>query len=158
MKISLILAMTRQGVIGRNNTLPWHIPEDLKRFRKLTSGHPIIMGRKTYDSIGKPLPNRTNIVVSRQAGLTIPGCEVFPDLSSALARCHELSPERCFVIGGAQIFKEALPLADEIYMTWVETNVEGDVRMEMPDLSQYRITFEERVEAPLPHTYIDYVR
>jgi dihydrofolate reductase len=160
MKISLIVALTRKGVIGKNNSLPWHIPGDLKRFKEITTGHPIIMGRKTYDSIGKPLPNRTNIVISRQKDLKIPGCEVFHDLSSALQFCRaNMKTDNAFVIGGAQLFVEALPLATNLHLTWVEQDIEGDVVIENLKLEQFKVSQKLEVkEAPIPHTFCDYER
>ena len=105
--LSLIVAVAQNGVIGDRNALLWHISEDLKHFKALTSGHPVVMGRKTYESLGRPLPNRTNVVVSRQE-LEIPGCRVVHSLDEALA----LFPgdEEVFIIGGAQIYAEALPV------------------------------------------------
>ncbi len=125
--LAMIVAVSKNGVIGRDNALPWHLPEDLAHFRALTTGHAIIMGRKTYESIGKPLPKRTNIVVSRQRDLQIPGCHVAPDFAeaTALARRDDPCP---FVIGGSSLFAEAMPLATHLYVTEVDREVEGDVR------------------------------
>ena len=112
--ISIIVAVAENGTIGDRNTLLWHISEDLKHFKALTSGHPVIMGRKTYESLGRPLPNRTNVVLTRGDG-EFPGCRVVHALDEALA----LFPagEELFVIGGAQIYAQALPLADRLYLT-----------------------------------------
>jgi dihydrofolate reductase len=123
--IALVAAIAENGVIGRDNGLPWHIPEDLKHFKMLTLGKPVIMGRKTFDSIGKPLKDRTNIVISRNKNLRLEGAEVVTSLAKALARASELSPD-IMIIGGAQIYAEALPKADRLYLTYVHTNVEGD--------------------------------
>ncbi len=124
MRISLIAAMSRNRVIGMDNQLPWHLPEDLRRFRALTSGHPVIMGRKTFASIGKPLPHRQNIVISRQKGLEIAGAAVLSSLDEAFSCCA--SNEEVFVIGGAEIYCLALPKADRIYLTLVDREIEGD--------------------------------
>jgi dihydrofolate reductase len=124
-KISLIVALSRNGVIGRQNQLPWHLPDDLRHFKQLTVGKPVIMGRKTYDSIGKPLPNRRNIVISRQSHLAIPGCEVADSLATAL-QLTATEPE-VMIIGGAQIFAESLPLATDLYLTEIAADIEGDV-------------------------------
>ncbi|MEK6742435.1 MAG: dihydrofolate reductase [Nitrospirota bacterium] len=126
MIISIIAAMDENRVIGRGNKLPWHLPVDLKRFRMLTLGHPIIMGRKTYESIGRPLDGRKNIVITRQSGYRAEGCIVVHDLPSAFEACGDV--EEAFVLGGESLFRDVLPLADKVYLTVVRTRVEGDVR------------------------------
>lgn len=122
--ISLIVAMAHNRVIGKNNGMPWHLPADLKHFKKITSGKPVIMGRKTFESIGKALPNRRNIVISRNAAYQAPDCEVVTSLSAALALVADAN-EIC-IIGGAQIFQEALPMADRLYLTFIDLKIEGD--------------------------------
>ena len=112
--------------IGKANTLIWRLPDDLKRFKKLTTGHPIIMGRKTYESIGRPLPERTNIVTTRDATLEIPGCIVTRSAIEAIEKAKEVEREEIFIIGGAQIYKESLFLADRLYVTKVDMDVDGD--------------------------------
>ena len=112
--------------IGKANTLIWRLPDDLKRFKKLTTGHPIIMGRKTYESIGRPLPERTNIVTTRDATLEIPGCIVAHSAIEAIEKAKEVEREEIFIIGGAQIYKESLFLADRLYVTKVDMDVDGD--------------------------------
>lgn len=150
--ISLIVAVAQNGVIGDRNALLWHIAEDLRNFRRITSGHPVVMGRKTYESLGRPLPNRTNVVVTRQT-LELPGCTVVHSLEEAL----RLFPaeEECFVIGGAQIYAQALPLADRFYLTRVEHPYEGDTRF--PDWSpdQWRLVASEAFPcgADYPHPF-----
>jgi dihydrofolate reductase len=158
MDISLIVASTRQGVIGKNNSLPWHIPEDLKYFKEKTLGHPIIMGRKTYDSIGRPLPRRNNLVISRQSELKISGCEVFPSLSTSLEFAKtNLNAQEIFVIGGAEIFKQALSFATKLYITWVEKNIEGDIVLPQIDFTQFKLSFDEaHLDAPLPFRFCLY--
>ncbi|MDE7123576.1 MAG: dihydrofolate reductase, partial [Alistipes sp.] len=111
--VSIIVAVAANGVIGDRNALLWHISEDLKHFKAVTTGHPVVMGRKTYESLGRPLPGRTNVVVTRQ-DLAIEGCTVVHSLDEALARFP--SEEEVFVIGGAQIYAQALPLADRFYL------------------------------------------
>jgi dihydrofolate reductase len=124
-RLALIVAVARNGVIGKNGGLPWHVSEDLKHFKATTSGHAVIMGRKTYDSIGRPLPKRRNIVVTSQVDAQIPGCEVAGSLDEALASARTSDP--CpFIIGGASLYEEALPIATELYMTTIDENVEGD--------------------------------
>lgn len=133
MQVSLIVAAAENDVIGNKNALPWHLPDDLKYFRRVTQGKTVIMGRKTYESIGKPLPNRRNIVLSRTQNM-IDGCDVFPSLGDALSALRdEKEQEEIFIIGGAKVFQEALMeiLADfsvqTLYLTRVHAEVEGDV-------------------------------
>ena len=121
--LSIIVAVAENGVIGGNNTLLWHISEDLKRFKAITSGHAVIMGRKTYDSLGRPLPNRRNVVITRQ-DIQIEGVDVVHSLEEAIALFP--SSEEVFIIGGAQIYAEAIPLADTFYLTRVHHSYEGD--------------------------------
>lgn len=124
MIVSLIAAMARNRVIGRDNALPWHIPADLRRFRDLTLGHTVIMGRKTYESIGKPLPGRRTVVVTRQEGYAVPGCIVVHSLEAALAAAD--CADEVFICGGGELYAEALPLAERIYLTVVSLEVAGD--------------------------------
>ena len=123
--IALVVAMAENNVIGKNNQLIWHLPADLNHFKNLTTGHPIIMGRKTYESIGKPLPNRTNIVITRQQDFKPEGVLVAHSLSEALMLAQQLDVN-IFVIGGAEIYKQAMFLADTIYLTEVHQAFEGD--------------------------------
>ena len=125
MIISIIVAVAENGVIGSDNRLPWRLPDDLKRFKALSLGKPVVMGRRTFESIGRPLPGRTNIVVSRQPGLAIEGAIVAPSLDAALAAAGAV-PE-VVVIGGADIFRQALPRTDTIHLTRVHARVAGDV-------------------------------
>jgi dihydrofolate reductase len=133
MKIALVVAVAQNRVIGKDNALPWHLPEDLKFFKRVTLHKPVIMGRKTYDSIGKPLVDRVNIVVTRNADYHPPGVLVADSLESALERCAELlriqgAPDdsEVSIIGGAQIFERSMALADRLYFTEVQAEVEGD--------------------------------
>lgn len=161
MKLSLIAALAANGVIGRDNTMPWHLPEDLKRFRALTTGHPIIMGRKTWDSLGRPLPGRTSIVVSRQVGLDIPGARVVPSLDEAIgAAAVAPGGDEAFVIGGAQLYALALPRADRLLLTEIADAFDGDTLFPDFERGQWRET--ARVEAVsasgLRHAFVDYER
>lgn len=115
-RVSMVAAIGRNRELGKGNELVWRIPDDLRRFKALTTGHPVIMGRKTFESIGKPLPNRTNLVVSR-SGLS---------LEDALKQAKELDKEEVFIIGGAQIYEQALPHADRLYLTLVDAAAEAD--------------------------------
>jgi dihydrofolate reductase len=123
--ISLLVAHSSNRTIGRDGGLPWHLPADMKRFRELTTGHTVVMGRKTYQSLPdayRPLPNRRNLVLSRNPAYGAPGAEVFPDLQSALDACGEA----CYVIGGGDTYREAMPLAGRVYATELEEAVAGD--------------------------------
>jgi dihydrofolate reductase len=128
--LCLIAALAQNRVIGRDNQLPWHLPADLKHFKALTLGKPIIMGRKTWDSLGRPLPGRLNLVVSRQPGLQLDGAEVFTSLEAAIVRADQWARQQgageLMLIGGAQLYEQALPLAARLYLTRVELNPEGD--------------------------------
>lgn len=122
--LSLIAAMAKNRVIGRDNALPWRLPEDLRHFKATTLGKPVIMGRKTWESLGRPLPGRRNLVVSRNADYRAAGGEVFASLAAALAACCD-EPE-CFVIGGAELYRQALPLAQRIHLTEIGEDFAGD--------------------------------
>ena len=124
MNISIIVAASRNNVIGKDNQLIWRLSADLKRFKALTTGHTIIMGRKTFDSIGKPLPNRTSVIITRQEGYKQDGCIVVHSLEEALEAVKD--QEKVFIIGGGTIYKEAIDKADELYLTLVHHEFEGD--------------------------------
>lgn len=145
--ISLVVAVAKNGVIGRNGGLPWRIPSDLKTFRRTTMGKPLVMGRKTYDSIGKPLDGRDNIVVSRDAAFKPTGVLVARSLEEALGLGQTCAANRAvdeiMVIGGADIFAALLPEAHRVYWTRVDGNVEGDARFPAFDWSDWRIISEE---------------
>ena len=135
--ISMIVARSRNHVIGRDNQMPWKISADLQFFKKVTMGHPVIMGRKTWESIGRPLPGRRNIVISRNADLQLPGAEVVNSLDAALNALNEFS--RVFVIGGEQLFTQAFPQADRLYITEIDINIEdGDTFFEVPNESEWK--------------------
>ncbi len=141
MKLSLIVAVSRNGVIGLNNQLPWHLPEDLKYFKSVTMGKPIVMGRKTYESIGRPLPGRTNIVITRDANWSAAGVEVAQTLEVALKlgekACEAAGAEEIMVIGGEQIYRLTLAAADRLYLTQVDAEVEGDAFFPEIDLKAW---------------------
>ncbi len=126
MQISIIAALTDNYVLGKDNKLIWHLPDDLKNFKRLTSGHPIIMGRKTFESLGKPLPNRTNIVITRNSDMHLTGCLVAHSLKEALQMAQNTGCEVVFVIGGGEIYHQTLPLANVLYLTHVHTTLAGD--------------------------------
>ena len=148
---SLVVAVARNGVIGRDNGLPWRLPADLAHFKRVTMGLPVIMGRRTYESIGKALPGRLNIVVSRDPGYGAPGCTVVPSLEAAWAAAGDVR-EAC-VIGGTSLFEEALADADVIHLTEVEADVAGDTYFPRFDRSQWREVELGRHPADERHAY-----
>ena len=145
--------MAKNRVIGRDGHLPWHIPEDLKRFKQLTMGHHIVMGRKTWESLGRLLPGRRHVIVSRQAGFSVTRAQVVQSLDAALAACT--SDDEIFIIGGGKIYRQALPVTDRIYLTEVALDVEGDTVFPKIQSDDWR---EAAREAKLDVTNsIDYV-
>lgn len=152
MSLSLIVAMTHRGVIGRGGTLPWKLSADLQRFKKLTMGHHLLMGRKTYESLGRPLPGRTSVVVTRQTGLSLPS-EVLVAHSLNQAIEQTASDDQPFVIGGGEIFREALPLVSRLYVTWVESEVEGDTYFPDWNPGDWRLLESERHSADAKNEY-----
>ena len=157
--ISLIVAVAENGVIGDRNALLWHISEDLRHFKAVTTGHPVVMGRKTWESLGRPLPNRTNVVITRQ-NIEIPGCTVAHSLEEAVALFP--ADEEVFVIGGAQIYAQALDAADKIYLTRVEHDYEGDTSFPEWDATRWRLTsceaFPRGEKYPYPFAFEEYER
>lgn len=151
MRVSLILAVAENGVIGRDNAIPWRISTDMRRFRTLTMGKPMIMGRKQFDTVGKPLEGRDNIVVTRNSDFRAPGVLVATSLEMALEIAGALARQRggdeIMVIGGAQIYALALPFADRIYLSRIAADIEGDVRFEIGDLSGWRVSRSEEIPA-----------
>lgn len=157
MRLTAILAMDQNGVIGKDNALPWHLSTDLKRFRKLSMGRPIVMGRKTHESIGRALPGRQNIVISRQAGYQAPGCEVAGSLREALELVNQDSPDgEVMLIGGAQLLASALQDCSRFLLTWVDAKVEGDVTFPPPDFRDWQPVAEEYVSADEKNQYSHY--
>jgi dihydrofolate reductase len=173
MTLSIIVAMAHNNVIGGGNTLLWKLPADFQHFKKLTMGHPIIMGRKTYCSIGRPLPGRTNIIVTRQVDFSAPGCSVTHSLEEALAvatKSHQVirpdarsndrakSSDEVFCIGGGELYKQALPLAKNLYITKVDATFEGDTYFpeikveEWHEISRENHTSDE--QNPYPYSFI----
>ena len=152
MKLSHIVALSENRVIGIENRLPWQLPEDLKRFRALTQGHPVIMGRKTFESIGKLLPKRVNIIVTRQKNYSVEGALIAHSLEEALRFAREApGNEEVFLIGGGEIFRESVEMVEKLYLTWVHTELQGDAFY--PEVPGYfRETFREKHEA-LPYSY-----
>lgn len=150
MKISLIAAVAENRVIGRDNDLPWHLPDDMKFFMETTKGHYVILGRKNYESLPpkyKPLPNRTNIIVTRQKNFEAPGCLVVHDIEEAIAMARDNGEQEAMVIGGSEIYALALPSADRLYLTEIKAHVDGDVHFPEFDREKWkeisRITHEK---------------
>lgn len=140
--LTIIAAAAENNALGKDNQLVWHLPDDFKRFKSLTSGHYIIMGRKTFESFPKPLPNRTHVIITRQTDYKVPeGCLVVSNLQEAINSCPK--EEEVFVIGGGQIYQQAIDLVDKIDLTRVHTSVEADTFFPEIDLSKWELVFEE---------------
>lgn len=156
-RVALIVAVAANNVIGRNNALPWHLPEDLRYFKQVTLGKPVVMGRKTFESIGRPLPGRTNIVVTRNARFSAPGIEVAGSLDAALAAAERVACRdgvaEVMVIGGAKIYAAALPRAQRLYITEVHARVDGDALLPEIDWRQWQEVSREHHAASAPDAY-----
>ncbi len=155
-EIIMVVAIAENGVIGRDGKLPWHLPSDLKHFKKTTMGYPLVMGRKTYESIGRPLPGRDNIVLTRDRSRHFPGCLTMYSLQEALAYCD--TQEKVFVIGGADIFDLAFPHTDTIIVTALKREVEGDVYFPAIDRNLYRVADRVEYNEEEPYSIIRYER
>jgi len=136
MKISLIVAMASNRAIGLNNEMPWHLSADLKKFKQITMGSPILMGRKTFESIGRPLPGRNNIIISRNKDYQQQGCLVFNSIEEAIASCQQ--EEEIFIIGGATFYQAALPLADKLYLTEINKSFAADTFFPVIDRADWK--------------------
>lgn len=145
--ISAIVAMSENQVIGRDNQLPWHLPADLKHFKQITLNHTILMGRKTYESIGKPLPNRRNVILTQDVSFKAAGCEIVHDLPSALAF------EDLYIIGGAQVFELCWPYIHRLYLTLIHQQIEGDAFFPSLDLKQLRLVSREDHQADAQNAF-----
>lgn len=156
-RLALIWAMSRNRVIGRNNALPWYLPEDLKYFKRVTMGKPIIMGRKTWESIGRPLPGRSNIIVSRNTNFEAEGAKVVHSLDEAIEMAENIAlingGEEAVVMGGAEIYRQALPRADRLYLTQVHAEVEGDAFFPEFDIERWHELGREDFSASGPNPY-----
>ncbi len=165
-RLAVIVAAAENGVIGRNNGLPWRLPEDLRYFKRVTLGKPIVMGRKTFESIGHPLPGRTNIVVSRNPGFSAAGVKLVASLDEALILAEEIAlidgVREVVVIGGAEIYALALPRADRLYITQVHASVEGDALLPPINWPEWREASRERHAAmddnPYDYSFVVYDR
>lgn len=139
--ITVIAAVAENNALGKENQLLWHLPDDFKRFKTLTSGHYIIMGRKTFESFPKPLPNRTHVIISRQANYQPEGCIVVNSLEQAIEACPKT--EEVFIIGGGEIYRQSIAVADKLDLTKVHATFEADTHFPGIDLSQWQLVFEE---------------
>ena len=159
-RICLVAAIAANRVIGRNNALPWHLPADLKRFKALTLGHPVLMGRNTHASIGRPLPGRRNLVITRNRGYSAPGCEIVHSLDAAIAACR--GAQEIFVIGGAELYRESLPRAQRLEFTEIHAAFEGDASFPEYAPDQWRETVREIHDAgagvPFRYDFVRYER
>ncbi|MFS0863277.1 dihydrofolate reductase [Fredinandcohnia sp. 179-A 10B2 NHS] len=157
--ISLLLAMDKNQLIGKDNDLPWRLPADLAYFKRVTMGHPIIMGRKTYDSIGRPLPGRENIIVTRDRNYQVEGCKVVHSIDEIVQLGSE-TKEELFVIGGSEIFKEILPYADRLYITEIDEVFEGDTYFPAFKKNEWNLISSEKgikdEKNPYEYTFLVY--
>jgi dihydrofolate reductase len=161
MKIILIVAKAKNQVIGKDNQLIWKLSADLKRFKNLTTGHHILMGRKTYDSLGKPLPNRTHLIITRNPDFQVPeGHHAFSSLEDAVIFCNKIGVEKLFVIGGGQIYREALPICDKLEITEVNAEPEGDTFFPEINPNQWKEVEREEFSADekneYPYAFVTY--
>jgi dihydrofolate reductase len=153
MRISLIAAMAENGIIGRGGQLPWRLSADLKRFKRLTTGHTVIMGRKTWESIGRPLPDRRMVVITRQSGYQADGVTIVGSLDEALAVAQSANEDDAFIIGGAEVYRLALPKADRLYITLVLADVAGDTKFPEVDWETWARIDTETVDADADNEY-----
>ncbi|MBB3255623.1 dihydrofolate reductase [Paraburkholderia bannensis] len=151
--LTLIVARAQNGVIGRDNELPWRLPEDLAFFKRTTMGAPIVMGRKTHESIGRALPGRRNIVVTRDAGKRFPGCDTATSLQAALALAGQDQAPEAFLIGGAQLYAEGIALAQKLIVTEIAADFDGDAHFPAPDAAIWRETARESLHANAPNDF-----
>jgi dihydrofolate reductase len=149
--VSLIVAMARNRVIGADNKIPWHLPNELKLFKSLTMGHHIVMGRKTYESIKRLLPGRRTVIVTRRPDYEVAGAIVVHSVQEALEACR--TDDECFVIGGAELFRETLPIADRLYLTVVDAEPAGDTFMPEFDMARWRETSSQSFPADEKHAH-----
>jgi len=155
-RVTLIVARARNGVIGRDGRLPWRIAGELAHFKRTTMGHPILMGRKTWESIGRPLPGRRNVVVTRNAHYVAAGAEIAPSLAQALALCAD--SDEVFVIGGAELYAQALPLAARAIVTEIDADFDGDRHFPALDPANWREVAREAGTGPPAHDFVTYQR
>lgn len=155
MTLSLIVAVSENNAIGKHNNLPWHLPEDLKFFKRTTIGKAVLMGRKTYESLGRPLPGRLNIVLTRNKDMAVPeGVLLYDDLGAAIERLQKENAEEAFIIGGGKVFAEAMPFVDRMYLTRVHTNIhDADAFFPAIDHTHWKQVWEEKHKADEKHQF-----
>jgi len=153
MIISTIVAVAKNNVIGKDNDIPWYLPADLKYFKKITTGHHIVMGRKCYESIGRPLPKRTNVIVTRNPFFIATGCLIAHNVAEAVALAKANGDEEVFIIGGGQIYEIALPHVDRVYLTEVDLEVDGDIFFPEMDLQNWTLIKETNHKADEKNEY-----
>lgn len=151
--LSAIAAAGENRVIGKDNKMPWHLPADLKHFKTLTSGHPVLMGRKTYESIGKPLPNRTNIIMTRDMNYSAPDCIIVTSVETAVSMASELDMDEIFVIGGAEVYRQLLPQIQRVYLTEIHHQFEGDAYFPELNTQEWKEVSRERHAADEKNQY-----
>ena len=158
--ITIIVAMAANRVIGAHGGLPWKLPDDMARFKRLTMGYPVVMGRATFESMGKPLAGRRNIVLTRTRGFTIDGCEVVGSREEAMERVG--AADTVFIIGGARVYELFLPIAQRLAITWIDRDVAGDTLFPVVDWSEWRLIGSSATvsdaENRFPHRFVDYER
>lgn len=154
--ISIIVAVTKNNVIGNKGTMPWNIKGEQRRFKELTTGHTIIVGRKTFEAEGKPLPNRKTIIISKTKNIEFENCVTVKSLEEALELAKD--EREIFIAGGGAIYKQALPMTDKIYLTIIDKVIEGDVYFPEINKEEFVKTYEERIEGEIPYTYYTYER
>jgi len=148
--ITIIAAIGKNRELGKDNDLIWHLPNDLKRFKKITSGHDVIMGRKTFESLGKPLPNRTNIIITRNGNFKADGCTIVNSLEEALKACNDANP---YILGGAEIYSQAIKIADVLDLTLVDAELKADVFFPEIDSAVWKETARQDFNADEKHQY-----
>jgi len=153
MIVSAIVAVAKNNVIGKDNDMPWYLPADLKYFKRTTLGHHIIMGRKNFESIGRPLPKRTNIVLTRDPYFIVSGCLVAHSIEEALTKAYDNGDREAFIIGGGEIYKQSLPFLDKIYLTEIDLEVEGDVYFPDIDAKKWKLLSSEAHQADERNEY-----
>jgi len=153
MIISAIVAASKNWVIGKDNEIPWYIPNDLRYFRRMTLGHHVVMGRKNYESIGKPLPKRTNLIVTRDENYDAPGCHVVHSIDEAIKFAKDNNEEELFICGGGEIYNQTLAMTDKLYFTEIEAVVDGDVYFPKIELHDWSLISTERNQADDRHEY-----
>ena len=157
-RLSIIIAVSQNNVIGKDNHLPWHIPEDFAWFQRHTMGHPVLMGRKTHESIGRLLPGRKNVIITRNREYKVPGAYIYHTLHDAFNALKAEAHDEIFIIGGHQVYRDTIELVDRIYLTRVLLDYDGDVYMPVIPETAFSVVFEETHNGKIPFTFMIYDR